>query len=219
MYRAIILITLIIAVECHRHCWRHSSPCHRRHHEYRIRSRERTFDHLARDVISIDENLKQLCSEYNNNRSVELFKSDVYTIQVSLDDFPEEGIFLKTKYRVLYIYAEKTDESMTNYFELRILPDIVNIRQATWTFNNGVLEIDIPYKATNNDNYVRNCDDEIDDTEFQVPKDNSVDFDLRILSNEGNVAVTTDSTAQLTEPSKTIRNQQPSKNSVSTKIY
>ncbi|XP_026756686.2 uncharacterized protein LOC113516466 [Galleria mellonella] len=178
MYRLIILLTLLISIESHRHCGRHTSLCHRRHHDRHMRNHERSFDSLARSVISLDRSLNELCTDNNNNRSKEIFKTDEYTIQVSLEDYAKESIVVKIKYRVLYIYAEKKDESKSNYFELRVLPEIVDVHKATWNYNDGDLEIIIQYKMNRVDEYIRNCEQDIDSSVIVVENYEPV-IDLR----------------------------------------
>ncbi|XP_053615596.2 uncharacterized protein LOC128678222 [Plodia interpunctella] len=123
-------------------CRRHS--CHRsHHHDSRLRHRDRTFDHLAKQVINLDKKSKELCVENSNDKTVEDYSENDYKITVNLVDYEEENITVKTKYRALYINAEKDDDV---YFEVRIVPEVANIYNATWDYSDDKLEITFPYK-------------------------------------------------------------------------
>lgn len=138
-----------------------------RRNVYRSRYQERSFQKLSRTLINTNKKVKQLCEENTSDRTSEHYRPYEYVLFINVADMKKDKIDIKSKYRVLYISVE--DDDAKTYFELRILPEIVDITKAWWNIQNGTIVIVIPYKQSNGKTMVP-CDEKIDDRLILIPR-------------------------------------------------
>ncbi|XP_013188027.1 uncharacterized protein LOC106132993 [Amyelois transitella] len=169
MYKILILICVIHGVVPHWYCSRHD--CHRQHHQGFIQhQRVRTFEHLAKQVINLDKKTKELCVENSNNKTTEDYNQNDYKVTVNLPGYKEDEITVKHKHRVLYINAEKYVDGVPEiYFEVRVIPEVASLVNASWYYVDEQLKIIFPYK-TREDYATQTCNLVIDETVKTVPK-------------------------------------------------
>ncbi|XP_068630598.1 uncharacterized protein [Battus philenor] len=155
-----------------------SSGGHRRwwhnHHQ------ENDFDRLARCVISADKLLLNTCRQSPFSRTRMFIGVDFFSLKYNLAEYSEEGIMVKIKHRVIYVTADAAGQE--TYKDLRILPDFLNVANANWYFEHGVLVVLIPYKNPPKTEVALSCND-VSETVIDVPKSANSDNDLRFLGS------------------------------------
>lgn len=190
MYRLSVFLLFVLSVSLVEPRHNHDrSHCHRRHeYEHHLRHQMRAFDSLAGRVISADKKAKEYCEENSNSRTSELYSTDKYTLLIPLDGYKDDNVSVKIKYRVIYISVDKSND--TGYFELRILPEIVDVSKATWDFIDSKLEIVIPYNNKMQSVATESCGGVINESILSVPR-YTANLDLRqqpdsLLASEKN---------------------------------
>ncbi|XP_047985172.1 uncharacterized protein LOC125225473 [Leguminivora glycinivorella] len=196
MYRLVLCLAVFNFVEPHQWCNKHTTLCHRHHHDYKRRHEprdDRFFQRLANDLIEVDSKAKMFCAQNQGITAKEIYEQDVYKYIVSLPSYNESKIEVKIKHRVLYIKAEK-DEN-TKYVNVKILTDLLNTASAKWYYGNGELTIAVPYKVAVAKELPTNCGDEINSNIIEVPKadyepDENPDIDVRFSQKAEHVNIT-----------------------------
>ncbi|XP_028161681.1 uncharacterized protein LOC114353772 [Ostrinia furnacalis] len=181
MYRIILLLVAIQALAVQSGC--HHDRCRHRHHDYKNGRHEfdGEFHELSWAVVRADRKAQRVCDE-NTNHSTETFYSNHYEISVSLPDFSEEEITVKIKHRVIFIQAFKSNQKV--FSELKIVPEFAKGSNASWRFDEKVLNIYVPYEITLGTEVVRVCNNTIDESVITLPK---ADIDMRFGDDETTV--------------------------------
>lgn len=168
MLRLVTLLVAIQAIAVHSGC-HHNNRCNRRYHNYRSGSHanDGDFHDLSWTVVRADRKAQNVCHE-DSSHTTDTFYSTHYEISVPLPDFTEEQISVKLKHRVLFIQAIKGTEKL--FSELKIIPEFAKGKDASWIFENNLLNIYVPYGVTLGTEVAKSCNKTIDETLITLPK-------------------------------------------------
>ncbi|XP_068626550.1 uncharacterized protein [Battus philenor] len=150
------------------------------HHSGERHKKETDFEKLARLVISSGKLLRNICKQSKFSRTKMMAGQDFYSLKYNLGEYSEQNFTVKIQHRVIQVTADSPGKE--TFKDLRILPDFVNVANANWYFDNGVLLVLIPYKNALKTEVALGCDN-VNETIISVPKTINSENDLRFLGN------------------------------------
>lgn len=137
MYRELILLLIISAVTCHcHHACRKSKISHSRYRNNLVNR----IELIGRELQTIDGYFEDLCTQ-NKDRTTETYGDD-YILKYSLPEYKNPNVTVKVNYRIIYTTVEAEGKT---FKDARLLPNILNIDDAGWQFEDGALYIVFPY--------------------------------------------------------------------------
>lgn len=128
------------------------------------------FDRIAELIYSADLLVKTICLN-NAVTASEIYENFGYMIVYSIDGMDDTNIEVRIKDKILYTIVRQ-DEKTDDFVDIRILPKILNIREAVWYTMYNELKILIPYNVKFGEMVPDTCT--IDKYIFVVPKIESV---------------------------------------------
>ncbi|CAG4958631.1 unnamed protein product [Parnassius apollo] len=182
MYRSIVFLLFVNFASCFWHYERTCGEIGRwRHPWFQPKNDDEDFESLAQCVIAADNFRKNSCAKSTYHRTQVIQGLNFYELKYYLQEFDENSITVKIKYRVLYVTAKKLGTD--SFKDLRILPDSLKMTDATWYFEGDVLRVLIPYKNQLKTEVTLTCGDSDHDssdmTLIDVPKLKDDQIELR----------------------------------------
>lgn len=188
MYRVLLLLFLLSAVECcgHSRFCRHNRRFGSKfHHHFHRHGVDRSIKDIAYKLQRLDAAFYNICQQ-NENRTTETYGMD-YILKYSLPEYVNPNITIKTNYRVIYTTVEA--EGMT-FNDIRILPNILNLDKAGWVFGDGELKVVIPYAIKIGEENEVKCDSvdtsipEWRDVKYKIQLRSAIDIDVRSFAKD-----------------------------------
>lgn len=122
---------------------------------------ENDLSNIGQKLIDLEESLQSYCKNNgNNNNSVtEVYGSNNYILKYGIPEYENSNITITIYARLLEVNAKKLDKNGKKevFKDVRLLPDILNLEEAKWSFESKLLKIFIPYKIVFGTNTVRDC--------------------------------------------------------------
>lgn len=139
------------------------------HHHYGRQSKhyDMKFRFIASELANVDHKVLEQCNE----NTIEQYNVDELRLYLKFDDYDVESVKVKAKYRVVYINALKSDNT-EEYNEIRLLPLIADIANASWSLQDGTLIVKFPFRQDQNSCTALSEEDVIvprrEEEEFQI---------------------------------------------------
>ncbi|KAJ0170653.1 hypothetical protein K1T71_014024 [Dendrolimus kikuchii] len=141
------------------------------HDEEYSPNHDQKFDEIVAKLVDIERKVLGSC----NRNIVERYANDNYRFELKLESYDVKSIVVKTKFRALFIKAEKIG-TREEYREVRVLPRIVDVKNGGWQYDEDILIIRFPFKDVN-----IGCDILNENEEAIIPmKEEDFGIDIRI---------------------------------------
>lgn len=138
---------------------------YKNNHE-RYMSQDKYFQKVMEHIETTNDLINTLCVQ-NGAMVSEVYEKFGYVIVYSIREFNDRSIEVNIKNGVLYTRILKHNKH-NDFFDIRILPNILNFKKAYWYTTRGELKIVIPYNVKFGDKVPNIC--VFDKTNYCVPQ-------------------------------------------------